>query len=51
MKKLLKKLQKWNLKRPIPIELNKWHRNILFEFFTEHMEQVQKDQWFRAGRR
>ena len=51
MRKLLKKLNKWNLKRPIPIVLSKWQRDILFEFFSEHMDQVHKEFWFKQGRR
>ena len=51
MRKLLKMLKNWNLKRVISIELSKWHRDILFEFFTEYMDKFQQDQFFRSGRR
>ena len=35
MRKLIKKLTKWNLTRKT--ELNKWQREVLFEFITNHV--------------
>ena len=40
MRKLLKMLKNWNLK--YDIALTKWQRSYLFEFLTEHVKEVKK---------
>ena len=41
MRKLLKMLKNWNLKNDIT--LTKWQRIYLFEFLTEHIKEVKKN--------
>lgn len=51
MKRLIKLLDKYNKKNPIPIELTSWQRKILFEHIIEQCENIQKSTWFKNGRR
>ena len=41
MRKLLKMLKNWSLK--YDITLTKWQRIYLFEFLTEHVKEVKKN--------
>ena len=41
MKKLLKELNKWNLRNDI--KLSKWQREVLYNFLTEHIKEVKKN--------
>ena len=42
MKKLIKKLQKWEIRQEFDTSLTKWQREIIYDFIIELLEIISK---------